>query len=276
MSAIQPSVALRFIGFPAQEASILEATLPIEQGRRYRYFRLPEDSLQDADAFLVNGDELAALVTLSALGPSVLRPALLIGSPSVELPHPSLPRPIRWNRLFEVLDALLDRRHGALRRLQAAPQVAVTERRRRNRLDFDLTDPAEYRRMRAAPSANHGVLLVDYSSALQNVLAAILAPHQIGVTQVHSAAAALDACANSGRALVLINTAMPETNPYRLCDEIKKRSGAARTAVVFLTDASFHYDRIEAKVVGCDGFLAKPVAPQQLLPVLNKFLPLAR
>lgn len=276
MPATQPSIALRFIGFPAHEASVLAATLPIEQGRRYRYFRLPEESLQEADAFLVNGDELAALATLSALGPSALRPALLIGSPSVELPHPSVPRPIRWNRLFEALDALLDQRSAALARLQAARQVAVPERRRRNRVDFDLTDPAEYRRLRAVPSADHGVLLVDHSPALHDVLAGILAPHRIDVELVDSAQAALDAYAAHGRTLVLVNTATPEANPYHLCDEIKKRAGSSRTAVVFLTDAAFHYDRVQAKAAGCDGFLTKPLTQRQLLPVLNRFLPLTR
>lgn len=270
-----PPIALCFLGFPDHEANILEATLPIEQGRRYRYARLPEGSLQEADAFLVNADDLAALATLSALGPSALRPALLIGAPPLPLPHACIPRPIRWNRLFEALDALLEQRHHALAGLRAARQVSVTERRRARRVDFDLTDPAEYRRMRAGAVADGGVLLVDQHPVSGLLLSKMLKPRHVPVRQVDSAAAALAASAKRGAALVLIDTATPDANPYHLCHEIKKRA-TSRTAVIFLIDNGFRYNRIEAKGAGCDGFLVKPLAPDQLLRALDKFLPAAR
>jgi CheY-like chemotaxis protein len=268
--------ALRFLGFSSHEADILEATLPVVQGARYRYFRLPEDSLQDADMFLVNAENLAALADLSALGSSELRPALLIGTPPVDLPHPCISRPIRWNRLFDALDGLMDRRRQALSRLNAAPHIMVPERRRRNRLDLDLTDPAEYLRMRAAPGPARNVLLVDRTPAFRDVLADTLKSYDITVDWVASADAALAAFADWRHALVLINTATPEIHPYRLCHDIKQQAGDARSAVILLTDKAFGYDRLEAKVVNCDGFLEKPLLAHQFLPVLNKFLPLSR
>lgn len=267
---------VRFLGFPVQEADILEATLPVVQGARYRYFRLPEDSLQDPDIFLVNADDLAALAELSALGPSELRPALLIGTPPVDLSHPCIARPIRWNRLFDALDALIDRRRQALSRLNAASQIMVPERRRRNRLDLDLTDPAEYLRMRAAPVPSRNVLLVDRTPAFRDVLADTVKSYGITVDWAATAEAALAAFSDWRHALVLINTATPAIHPYRLCNDIKQQAGASRSAVVLLTDKAFGYDRIEAKVVNCDGFLEKPLLSHQFLPVLNKFLPLSR
>lgn len=271
-----PSVAIRFIGFQPQEAGILEATLAVEQSRHHAYFRLPEGSLQDADVFMTNGDDLAALATLSALGPSELRPALLIGKPPLDLPHPCVPRPIRWSRLFEVLDQVIVRRLASLARLEAASLIAVPERRRRGRLDFDLTNPAEYLGMRRNAPAGNAVLVVDKTPVFGNYLADLLRPHGVPVSWVSSAAAVLEVDAQQAWSLVLINTATPELNPYRLCDQIKRRADGTRTAVVFLVDKTFSYDRLEASVAGCDGFLVKPLSKLRLLPVLNKFLPLSR
>lgn len=276
MSKSQPPVAVRIIGFPEHEASILEATLPVEQSRHYRYFRLPEHSLQDADLFLANADRLPALTTLAGLGPSELRPALLIGAPPLALPHPCVPKPIRWNRLFEALDMLMEKRRQLLARLEVAQRIPVPERRRRSRVDFDLTDPAEYLRMRAPLAPDGGVLLLDASPALHDLLATVLQPYKLALERVDSAAAALEACDRQRPALVLIDTAAPDANPYRLCAAIRKRAGAAPPAVVFLTGKAFRYDAIEAKVAGCAGSVMLPLPPQQWLPLLNKFLPLAR
>ncbi len=275
MTKSQPPVAVRLIGFPEQEASILEATLPVEQSRRYRYFRLPEHSLQDADLFLANADQLAALTTLSALGPSELRPALLIGAPPLALPHPCIPRPIRWNRLFEELNLLMEKRRQLWAQLDAAQRIAVPERRRRPRVDFDLTDPAEYLRMRAPAAPEGGVLLVGGAPPLQEMLARFLQPYSIAVEHVDSAAAALEACTRQRPTLVLIDVLAPEANPYHLCAAIKKRAGATRITVIFLTGKGFRYDRIEASAAGCDGTVALPLPPQHWLPLLNKLLPLA-
>lgn len=269
-------MAIRFIGFQAQEASILEATLAVEQSGHHRYFRLPEGSLQDVNLFMANGDDLAALATLAALGPSELRPALLIGKPPLDLPYPWVPRPIRWGYLFEVLDQVVAKRQASLARLEAAGRITVPERRRRGRVDFDLTDPAKYMDMRRRAPVASAVLVVDKTPVFANYLADLLRPHSVSVVWVGSAVAALEDRMQQVWSLVLINTETPEVQPYQLCDEIKKRSNGTHTAVVFLVDKAFSYDRVKAEIVGCDGFLVKPLSSQQLVPVLDKFLPRSR
>ena len=50
------SFAIRFIGFSAREVNIFDATFSVEQNREKQYFRLPADSLQEPDLYLVNAE----------------------------------------------------------------------------------------------------------------------------------------------------------------------------------------------------------------------------
>ena len=46
--------------------------------------------------------------------------------------------------------------------------------------------------------------------------------------------------------------------------------------MIFLVGREFVYDVQQANYVGADGYLYKPLAGQQLLSVLQKFLPAGR
>lgn len=265
--------AVRLIGFSSQEADIFEATFATEQGKGYGYFRLADDNLQDPDLYLVNADELKALVTLSDLAPSDVRPALLVGTPSVALPHACVERPLLWSKLFEALDRLIEKRADALSRLGASGVVTVPERRRRDRVDLDLTDPCEYERMRAKLPANGGILIVDKNPAFRAYLSDLLIRYNMPVAWVGDEAKAADMCSQQSMAVVMINTATPDIDPYRLCKAIKQASRVEKTAVIFLISKPIVYDSELARSAGVDGYLNKPVASHHLMAVLKKFLP---
>jgi CheY-like chemotaxis protein len=265
--------AVRLIGFSDQEAKAFEAAFADQHGKRYKYFVLLEGNLKDPDLFIANADELKALVILSDLRPSRVRPALLVGAPGVPLPHPRVERPIRWPKLFEALDELVEQRADALSRLDAAAVVAVSERRRRDRLDVDLTDPAEYERMRAKLPDDAGVLVVDKSPAIHSYLCEQLAPHDLPIAWVSDEAKATQICRNSGIGAVLVNTSTPGIDPYRLCQTVKRETKLPRTAVIFLVGKPSDYDPGQARAAGVDGYLVKPLASKELLAALKKFLP---
>jgi CheY-like chemotaxis protein len=212
-------------------------------------------------------------VTLSDLRPSDVRPVLLIGAPNIELPFPRLERPIRWHRLFEALDNLIEKRADALSRLEASDVVAVPERRRRERLDIDLTDPSVYQRMRNKTPADGGILVVDRNPAFRGHLADLLARHSMPVAWVGDEAKATDLCRRQPIAVVLVNTSTPNVDPYRLCKAIRHASCVEKTAVIFLVSKPFVYDSVQARATGVEGFLNKPVANHHLISVLKKFIP---
>ncbi|MNK22953.1 response regulator PleD [compost metagenome] len=276
MSANSIPFAVRLIGFKPQEIEIFDATFALDQGKGYGYVRLSEDNLQDPDLYIANAEELKALVALSDLRPSDVRPALLVGTPSVALPYPSVERPIRWHRLFDALDKLIEKRADALSRLEASDVVAVPERRRRDRVDIDLTDPAEYQRMRTELPHGGAVLVIDKTPAFRDYIAELLLRNKTEVLWASSEAEAEGACARQRVAVVVVNTSMAEINPYRLCQTVKAIRPSDRTSVIFLVSKSSGYDADLARQAGSDGFLTKPVAAHHFISALKKFMHLPR
>ncbi len=267
--------AVRLIGFPEPEALTFETIFADEQGRGYGYFRLQDDDLQDPDLYLVNADEIKALATLTALRPSAIRPALLVGAPHVSLPYPCVQRPIPWHTLFEELDTLIEKRADALSKLEASDIISVPERRRRDRIDLDLTDPSTYRGMRRV-LAKGNLLVVDKAPALRDYLQDVLIQYKILVELVATEHDALKVCTKNKIAAVLINTSTPDIDPYHLCESIKKNHPVEKASVIFLIGKQYPFDAARARAAGYDGFLNKPLAYHHLLSAVKKFLPTSR
>ena len=265
--------AVRLIGFSSQEADRIDAAFTAERGKGYGYFRLMDDNLQDPDLYLVNAAELKALAALSDVAPNDVRPALLVGTPEAALPYSRIERPLRLSELFEALDRLIEKRADALSRLGASGVVTVPERRRRDRVDLDLTDPGVYARMRAKLPVNGGILIVDKNPAFRTYVSDLLMRHNMPVAWAGDEARATDMCGQQSVAVVMINTATPGIDPYRLCKAIKQATRVEKTTVILLVSLPVDYDVELARSAGVDGYLNKPVASHHLLTVLKKFLP---
>ncbi len=276
MSAHPFPFAVRMIGFSPEEEDQFDAVFMNEQGKGYGYFRLQEDNLRDPDIYLVNGFSLRALVRLSDLRPSGVRPALLVGKPDLELPYPHIGHPVEWHRLFEALDGLVEQRADALSKLEASDIVTVPERRRRDRLDLDLRDPAEYERMRAKLPENGMVLVVDKNPALSDHLKKMVARYQLMVDWVNDETDAVAVCKRQSVAILIVNTSTANIDAYRLCRTVKDNQPGLKIAVIFLTGQNFSYDLARAREAGADGYLTKPLVSHHLLSALKKFLPNVR
>ena len=275
------SIAVRCSGFSTREINILDATFAVEQSRDHHYFRLSEDSLQEWDICLVNSDDLKALASLAKMVPSEFHPVLLVGMPQVELPYLAVQRPIRWLKLFDALDALIGKRDLLLAQRNPshlALGVSPRERRRRERLDLDLTDPSEYERMRAKAPQIDRILVVDQYSTFRDDLALTMAAYVVPVEWAGDAASAAEVYVQQPISVVLINPRLPDLDPYFFCMQIKHRHQGQghRISVIFLIEEGFSYDHELARQAGCDGFLMRELGQPQIFMALSKFLSLVR
>lgn len=273
------SIAVRFLGFSTREINIFDATFSLAQNLDYHYSRLSEDSLQEWDICLVNADDLKALASLAKLTPGDAYPVLLVGMPQVELPYPAVQKPIRWLKLFEALDALIGKRDQLLAQQNPGDFVlnaGPPERRRRERLDLDLTDPREYTRMRAKTPQIDRILVVDHHSTFSDDLALTMAQHVVPVEWAGDAVSAAEAYVQQAISIVLVNPQLPDLDPYFFCGQIKHRHQATRISVIFLVEEGFSYDQELARQAGCDGFLMRELGQPQIFTALSKFLSLAR
>jgi CheY-like chemotaxis protein len=260
----------------SQEIELFDATFALGQGKGSGYFRLAEDNLQDPDLYIANGEDLKALVTLHDLRPSDVRPVLLVGTPIVELPYTAVERPIRWQKLFEALDGLIEKRADTLARLEASDIVSVPERRRRSRVDIDLTDPSEYQSRRVELPQGGAVLVIDKTPAFRDHVAEMLQRHQVEVLWASGEVEAEGACVRQRVSVVLINTSMSDLDPYRLAATVKTARPQDRTAVILLVSKSNEYDADKARKSGVNGFLTKPIANHNLIAALKRFMRMAR
>lgn len=271
MSRSRYPFAVRLIGFSFEEAATIEADFARNRQQGYGYFRLHEDNLQDPDLYLANADDSKALIALSHLGPSNIRPVLLVGSPEAGLLHAFLPRPVQWQDLLGALDRLIEKRADTLSVLEASDVVTVPERRRKDRLDLDLNDPSDYVRLRRSPV--HGsIVIVDKNAIFSEYVAELLTRRKMPVDWAINEEAAIDLCRQKKISIVMINTSTPNVDAYRLCEAIKE-DVAGNTTVIFLIAPSFSYDQALARRAGCDGFLHKPLTTRRLISALKKFLP---
>ncbi|HEY8607635.1 MAG TPA: response regulator [Noviherbaspirillum sp.] len=268
--------AVRLLGFSHSEEERIAEHLAQERERGFRYLVLEEDNLQDPDLHVANADDLHALATVNDLCPSEIRPALLVGAPAVDLPHPCVPRPYTWQSVLAVLDRLVVQRADALSRLQASDVVRVAERRRRHRPDLDLGDPAQYEKMRRKVPEDGMVLVVDRNPALYDVLADLLLRYKVPVEWVNSETDAIALREQRPVALLLLNTSTPHVDPYRLCWAMQEQDSPLRMACALLVGPHFVYDREQARFAGVDGFLRKPLSTQHLMALLRRFLPSVR
>ena len=267
---------VRLIGFTAGETAQLEALLA--QAPRMglcagpSYSCLHDDSLQEPDLYIANGDSPTALTRLGCLPPGSLQPALVIGNP-VGCPWRTLARPVDPLQLVEALADLLDTRVQVLVQQSTRTRRVLAERRRRPRLAPDSETPAFYTRQRRGP-VDGAVLIVDKECQLRNQVARVLGPRRVPVEWTDSLCAAVRLCDETPVSLVLINTAATGIEPYDLCSSIKSQDGAQRTPVVFLVEQSFHYDSVRARRAGARGLLTTPVAGRHWMLTFQKLLDL--
>jgi CheY-like chemotaxis protein len=263
--------AIRLTGFGPEERPRIANALAKAPVDGPGYFCLLDDSLQDPDLTITNGDDLKSLARLMAAAPTALEPAIVVGNAVLDFPYPRLSRPIDLARMFDMLDELLQRRAEAMANLTARGLPFITERRRQPRLDLDITDPADYQKRRKAPPRG-AVLIVDKSAALRDHLDMLMGQGRMSIEWTDAAATAVRLCEETPVSVVLINTSTPGIDPYGLTSAIKAQKGGERIAIVLLVGSSFHYLSAKAKAAGVRGILDKPVADRHLIATLKKLM----
>jgi CheY-like chemotaxis protein len=263
--------AVRLAGFDPDERPRLANALAKAPGDGPGYFCLLDDSLQDPDLVIANGDDIKAMARVTAAPPTALDPVIVIGDAVLEFPYPRLSRPLNLGLLYGMLEELLERRAEAQVQLTSRGLPLLTERRRKPRLDLDITDPAEYIKRRKAPPTG-AVLIIDKSAALRDHLDQLTGPGRMAIEWTDSAATALRLCEETSVSLVLINTSTPVIDPYGLTAAIKSQRGGQRIAVVLLVGPNFHFHAVRARAAGVRGMLDKPVADRHLIALLKKLL----
>jgi len=272
--------AVRLIGFPPQAAAAIARGLQRAPDKGPAYFCLSAHSLQEPDLYLANGTHLSTLAALDGLTQGDLRPALVLGAPGLDLAHPDFPYPnlrlpVQWDSVYHELGKLVERRAEALAGRAASGLPPMPERRRSPRVDFDLTDPAEYAAMRRPPLQGE-VLVVDRSDAFAQHITKLMRRHGITASWAASAEDAVTASRARKVAVMLVNTSLEDIDAYATAEAVSTLGSGTKVdtspAVVLMLSAGAEFDEARAAACGVAWSLDKPVSDATLRSVLKRLM----
>jgi CheY-like chemotaxis protein len=165
-------------------------------------------------------------------------------------------RPLRQSRLYNILVTLM-----------ASPQdglVSIPSRRRLAR-PLQSVVPAEIRERTR-------ILLVEDNLVNQQVEIRMIERIGYRADFVENGASALERLNHTDYDLILMDCQMPGMDGYRATYEIRRREGATRhTPIIGLTARALAGDRDDCIRAGMDDYLSKPVMPEDLGAIIDKW-----
>ncbi len=118
------------------------------------------------------------------------------------------------------------------------------------------------------------VACIDDSPAIQRVVTFTLESSGYRVVNIKESLKALVTLLNPKPDLILMDINMPDIDGYQLCSLCRKSSSLKDIPIIMLTGRDGILDRVKAKMVGSVGYISKPFLPQQLVNIVNSYLPL--
>ena len=111
--------------------------------------------------------------------------------------------------------------------------------------------------------------MVDDAPENLDIAKNLLAPHYVVKAAVNGPMA-LKIVSKQPPDLVLLDIQMPGMNGYEVCRQLKADPATAAIPVIFLTGESDVAAQVDS--AGGDGYAAKPIDPEVLLPMIEKNL----
>ena len=72
--------------------------------------------------------------------------------------------------------------------------------------------------------------------------------------------------------LILMDVSLPKMDGWEATRRIKAEPGTREIPIIAVTAHALDDDREKATQVGCDGYLAKPVAPRRVVEEVERFI----
>jgi CheY-like chemotaxis protein len=116
------------------------------------------------------------------------------------------------------------------------------------------------------------LLLADDSVTIQRVIELTFADEDINVVAVSDGDQAIARLDTMPPDIVLVDVGMPGRSGYDVADHVKHTPHLSHIPVVLLTGAFEPVDEVKANAIGCDGVLAKPFEPQNIISRVKELL----
>ncbi|BAY27673.1 response regulator receiver protein [Calothrix sp. NIES-2100] len=142
--------------------------------------------------------------------------------------------------------------------LQVAPNITKTAPPATSKAITDVSRPL--------------VACVDDSPVICRTLEGLLIHQGYRFVGIQESLTAVLKLIKSKPDFIFLDILMPTVNGYEICAQIRKTPSLKDVPIVILTGKDGLVDRMRAKLVGASDFLSKPIEPNKVLDVLEKYL----
>jgi twitching motility two-component system response regulator PilG len=125
----------------------------------------------------------------------------------------------------------------------------------------------------AAAPGSLRIACIDDAVTIGELIVAMLTPRGYQVTPMVNPVTALSQLFELRPQLILCDIAMPQLDGYELCAMLRQSSQFHQTPILMLTGKDGFIDRVRAKMVGATAYLAKPFGEDELVMLLEQYLP---
>jgi two-component system cell cycle response regulator DivK len=116
------------------------------------------------------------------------------------------------------------------------------------------------------------ILLVEDNDDNMNVYRTILEYDGFDVLEARDGEAGIHEARSGHPDLILMDISIPKIDGYEATRILKADPVTRRIPIIALTAHALDEDRRRARVSGCDGFLAKPIAPRRVVSEIRRYL----
>ena len=122
--------------------------------------------------------------------------------------------------------------------------------------------------------ANYTILLIDYEPRSIERFREPLVGAGYGIEIATDGVSGIEAFHRLNPDMVLVEAMIPKKHGFEVCQELKRTPHGRKTPVIITTGVykGRKYRTQALHIYGCDEYIEKPIAPEQLLEIVGKFL----
>ncbi len=117
------------------------------------------------------------------------------------------------------------------------------------------------------------ILIAEDHPASLELLRYLLAANGYDILSAEDGEAALDLARRDTPDLIICDLQMPKKNGYEVVRQLKSEPALSAIPVVAVTAFSMIGDRERVLAAGFDGYLSKPIEPEEFVTLIEQYLP---
>ena len=116
------------------------------------------------------------------------------------------------------------------------------------------------------------ILVVEDQEDARRIVRDLLAASDYGLVEATTGEEGLALAERERPDLILMDIQLPGMDGYEVTRRIKANPALSHIPIIAVTSYALSGDEAKARAAGCDGYIAKPFSPRQLLAKVRELL----